>query len=448
MWHRGELLEKVRAARQMTDAVLDVVTPRALYERPVAERHRLVFYLGHVDAFDWNLLRTAGVINSPSAHVRRPELESLFAFGIDPFGTDVPTDRASDWPSVDAIAPWIAALREEVDHVIETAPLEGWLDGGWALHLAIEHRLMHVETLSYLLSRLPLDQKCAGPLPSVADLSAASPKRSWTDVPAGRTVMGLSRAREPHLGWDNEYEAHSVDVPAFRIDSHKVDNGDFLKFVDEGGYRDRSLWTERDWEWREREGVEHPSFWIRDPAHGSWKLRAMFAHVPLPLAWPVYVSHAEASAYARWRGKGVRLPTEAEWHRAFDLAAQVDGYPARARGNFGLDHWDPAPVGRHASRDPVVASARGAIDELVGNGWEWTCTTFAPFRDFQALPFYAGYSANFFDDRHFVLKGASPRTPSGLVRSSFRNWFQPHYPYVYASFRCVDEGGSDDHGAS
>lgn len=433
----------MRDARRITDAVLGVVSPRALYRRPVAERHRLVFYVGHVDAFDWNLLRSAGVIargegGGGGGATERPDFESLFAFGIDPLGTDVPVDRPSDWPPLDAIVPWTKALRGQVDHAIENAPLEGWLEDGWAIRLAIEHRLMHAETLSYLLSRLPLEDKAAGPLPHCADVEAAAPHRSWVDVPSGRAVLGLSRAEVPHLGWDNEYEAHSVDVPAFRIDSHKVTNGDFLQFVEAGGYHDRSLWSEADWQWREHEGVEHPAFWIRESSargNAGWRFRAMFAHVPLPSSWPVYVSHAEAAAFARWRGESVRLPTEAQWHRALDVSS---GSGSNA-GNFGLNRWDPRPVGRSAS----PGLERPHIDELVGNGWEWTCTTFAPFRDFRALPFYAGYSANFFDDRHFVLKGASPRTPSGLARPSFRNWFQPHYPYVYASFRCVDRGGSE-----
>jgi formylglycine-generating enzyme required for sulfatase activity len=88
---------------------------------------------------------------------------------------------------------------------------------------------------------------------------------------------------------------------------------------------------------------------------------------------------------------------------------------------------------------PAGRSAYG-VDELCGNGWEWTCTPFAPFEGFTALPFYKGYSADFFDGRHFVLKGASAHTDTSFLRRSFRNWFQPHYPHVFAKFRCVLEG--------
>ena len=139
--------------------------------------------------------------------------------------------------------------------------------------------------------------------------------------------------------------------------------------------------------------------------------------------WPAMVSWAEASAYARWRG--ARLPTETEWHRA------ARGTPPGA-GSFHFRHASPLPVGS----SPEAASAWG-VHELVGNGWEWTSTPFAPFPGFAPMPRYPGYSADFFDGRHFVLLGASWATDEALLRPSFRNWFQPHYPYVFSKFRCA-----------
>jgi formylglycine-generating enzyme required for sulfatase activity len=106
--------------------------------------------------------------------------------------------------------------------------------------------------------------------------------------------------------------------------------------------------------------------------------------------------------------------------------------PQREHGNFDFQDWDPSPVNAH----PAGNSAFG-ISDLAGNGWEWTSTPFAPFAGFEPHPSYPGYSRDFFDGQHFVLKGASPRTSALFLRRSFRNWFQPRYPHIYASFRCV-----------
>lgn len=171
----------------------------------------------------------------------------------------------------------------------------------------------------------------------------------------------------------------------------------------------------------------------------------MFESIPLPAAWPVYVSQAEADAYARWKRR--RLATEAEFHRA--AFGAPDGSermlpwerPAIAdasRGNFDFVAWEPVPAGSR----PAGASACG-VHDLIGNGWEWTASIFAPFPGFKAMASYPEYSAEFFDGQHFVLKGASPATARELVRRSFRNWFRPNYPYVYAKFRTVSSDGRD-----
>jgi len=104
-------------------------------------------------------------------------------------------------------------------------------------------------------------------------------------------------------------------------------------------------------------------------------------------------------------------------------------------GNFDFHRWDPVPVNAF----PEGQSAFG-IHDMLGNGWEWTSTVFSPFPGFKPFPFYRGYSADFFDGKHFVMKGGSSRTAACMLRPTFRNWFQAHYQYVYAGFRCVSRG--------
>jgi formylglycine-generating enzyme required for sulfatase activity len=233
-------------------------------------------------------------------------------------------------------------------------------------------------------------------------------------IPAGEATLGQEAGK---FGWDNEYDQHRVTVPAFAVGKYKITNGEYLKFV--------------------RAGAKPPHFWF--DRNDEWFYRGMFAETPLPLNAPVFVTYAEAAAYARWAGK--TLLTEAQFHRAaFGTPGGEerdypwgDAVPEIAHGNFDFHSWDAIDV----DQNPAGDSAFG-VSQLVGNGWEWTATPFGPFPGFQPFSFYPGYSKNFFDEEHYVLKGGSQRTASCFLRRSFRNWFRPDYPYVYASFRLVE----------
>jgi ergothioneine biosynthesis protein EgtB len=436
---RHDLMEQLADARQRTDDLFAVVNPDFLYERPIAERHRIVFYIGHLEAFDWNLFHER-VFGVKSFH---PEYDRLFAFGIDPVGGSLPTDHPSDWPQIFAVQDYVRTIRAVLDVKLADALTDSQLPTGDGfplsalLNVAIEHRLMHAETLAYLLHQLPLDRKVR----QSEFLTSATPPADYAsvEIPAGAVTLGLSRASDS-FGWDNEYVAHIVNGPEFAIDKYKVTNRQYLEFIHAGGYETCAFWGDGkdndDWDWKSAQRISHPAFWKRKET--QWLYRTMFDEIPLPIDWPVYVSLAEAKAYARWAGKS--LPTEPEWQRAAYGTPQGDerAYPwgeqapDAAFGNFDFARWSPAPVNAF----PQGRSAFG-VEGMSGNGWEWTSTEFAPFPGFEPFPFYRGYSADFFDGKHFVLKGGSPRTAACMLRSTFRNWFQSHYQFAYTGFRCV-----------
>ncbi len=437
------LLSRLGEARARTDALFRMLPPNSYYDRPVPERHRLIFYLGHLEAFDWNLFAPALGLKSND-----PEYDKLLAFGIDPVGDGLPTDMPADWPSISRVERYNQRVRAALDDALQAAEETGSpvreIADGTLLQVAIEHRLMHAETLAYLLHNLPVERKIAQAGIFADPHPAPSPEQ--VVIPAGIATLGQSRNLSQAFGWDNEFGLHQIQVPVFLIDAFPVTNHEYLKFVNAGGYQDASYWTPEDWEWKQRTRLAHPHFWLPKskfaPAESDaqWKYQAMFGTIPLPPSWPVYVTHAEASAFARWSGK--KLPTEAQWHRAAYGAPDGiesaypwgEAAPDPTRGNFHHERWDPTAVDAH----PAGTSAFGVFD-LVGNGWEWTSTEFEPLPGFEAFSFYPGYSANFFDGKHFVMKGGSPRTDACMLRRSFRNWFQPHYPPVYATFRCVEE---------
>jgi len=367
-----------------------------------------------------------------------PGLETLFARGIDPHESQSGGASAT-WPAREAVRQFAdeadarvidALTREDLER-----PGDPLLDRAEAVFSILEHEAMHQETLLYMWHRLPFDEKRA-PAAYSPRVEGGAPREELIEIPPGRAVLGVDRSAVP-FGWDNEFPNCTSEVPAFAIERHNVTNGRFAEFVDAGGYRDARWWRPEDWRWLQTEQVEHPLFW--EKSDRGWLWRGMFDLVPLPMAWPVYVSHAEAAAYARWHGG--RLPTEAEYQRAAfgtaDSSAQPqypwgEAAPDPSHGVFDFSSWDPEPAGSH----PAGASAWG-VEDLAGNGWEWTSTPFAPFPGFHAMASYPEYSADFFDGDHFVMKGASPATARELLRPTFRNWFRARYPYVYASFRCV-----------
>ena len=397
------LIEWHRAIRARTRGLFELITPDAYYDRPIALRNPIVFYEGHLPAFAVNTL----VKLSLRGKGIDERIETLFARGIDPESEDAVKSPTDVWPAREDVQ----AYATEADALIERTLRETFLEGGEAVFTVLEHELMHQETLIYMLHELPYGKKVWSGRLQPADCRRAEAHRSIR-IPRGKATLGAPR--DGRFGWDNEFPELIVDVDAFEIDSRNVTNGEYLEFV-------------------EATGAKLPHFWNENR---QW--RGMFAAVPLPLDAPVYVTYEEASSYARW--KGARLPTEAEYHRAAygtpsgeeRLHPWGDDPPDATRGNFDFASWEPVAAGSF----PNGASAWGVLD-LVGNGWEWTSTPFAPFPGFEAMPSYPVYSADFFDDAHFVLKGASPVTPRELVRRTFRNWFRPNYPYVFATFRCV-----------
>jgi iron(II)-dependent oxidoreductase len=435
---RGYLIAWYKRNRARSKALFDLVAPDAYYDRPITLRHPIVFYEGHLPAFSFNTLVKRGL----GRRSIDAGLEQLFARGIDPHESAASGADRAGWPERSVVEHFAAEADRQVLEALTKGDIDQpghpLLDRAEAAFCILEHEAMHQETLLYMWHRLSFDQKRCPPdyRPHVG---GQAPADEWVHVPDGTAILGAEVDHELFT-WDNERAAQAVGVSAFRIARHDVTNARFMDFVTAGGYRDPRWWTPADWNWVQHEHVAHPLFWEHDD--GRWFWRGMFSRLPLPDHWPVYVSQAEAAAYAKWRG--ARLPTEAEYHRAAFATPGGDTRrypwgseaPAEHYGAFDFESWDPQPAGSHPDGD----SAWGIAD-LAGNGWEWTSTVFAPFPGFVPLPSYPEYSADFFDGEHVVMKGASPVTAAELIRPSFRNWFRARYPYVYATFRCVQDGG-------
>jgi len=411
---RELLAGRYRRNRERSAQLFGLIDPSAFEDRPIPLRHPFVFYAGHLPAFSFLTLNERAL--QQESIDRR--LEKLFERGIDPSSLDAAARLGrSDWPSRAEVEAFAAACDARVYDALAHArlidPTVPRLVRGQSVYNILEHEQMHHETLTYIIHQLDGAKK--GRV-AQTHRDTPPPPNDAVRVDAGVATLGADPDEIP-FGWDNEFGRTLEQVPAFSIQRYPVTNGDWLAFVADGG--------------------APPAFWIdRD---GSWYLRGVFDEIPLPLSWPVYVTHDQAEAYARWAG--MRLPTEAEYHRAAFGTPDGDerpfpwgsDQPGPAHGNFDFQRFDPEPVDAH----PAGASAWG-VHDLIGNGWEWTSTPFGPFPGFAPMASYPQYSADFFDGKHYVMKGASPVTARELIRRSFRNWFYADYPYMYAKFRCVE----------
>jgi iron(II)-dependent oxidoreductase len=282
------------------------------------------------------------------------------------------------------------------------------------VQLAVFHEDMHAEAFHYTRQTLGYPD----PFPAPASSSAsAGALRGDVELPGGAFQLGA----DPATGFvfDNEKWAHPVHLAPFRIARVAVTNGEFLEFVESGGYRRREWWSEAGWAWRAGAGAEGPRYWKREG--NAWLQRRFDAVTPLVADHPViHVNWHEAQAYCRFAGR--RLPTEAEW----EYAAAWD---ARAGGKRRYPWGETGPAAAHAnleSNGPVVVDAFGAGDsasgcrQLIGNVWEWTESSFDPYPGFVIDP-YKEYSLPWFGT-HKVLRGASFATTRRLVRNTFRNF--------------------------
>lgn len=398
------LLSEMQSVREQSDRLFDILRPEAIYDRPIAQRHRVIFYIGHLDGFDAIQIAREGTgKKSPDT-----AFDSLFQAGIDPDSSHLPSDTPSDWPSLQQVREYVQRCRARVDEAFEECSEDSVL-------LSIEHRQMHLETLAYMFHNFAYDRKIAlHGTPDAATLTDDPVRNDWREICAGEAILGAPD--DGRFGWDNEFGEVRRHVPAFLMQQYKVTNGDYLRFVEAG--------------------APMPHFWT--VRNGELCYRGMFEEIPLPLNWPVYVTQEQAQSYADWMG--ARLPSEEEYHRAAFGTPRGrtreypwgEAAPTWSHGNFDFKRWDPESV----TATPAGNSAFG-VSQLVGNGWEWTNTVFGPFPGFHSRSSYPGYSANFFDGEHNVIKGGSCRTAARLLRPSFRNWFRRDYSYVYAGFHCV-----------
>jgi ergothioneine biosynthesis protein EgtB len=283
------------------------------------------------------------------------------------------------------------------------------------LELGLQHEQQHQELiltdLKHLLSRNPLQPAYMERWP----LTPVKPRPSrWIGFAGGMVSVG-------HHGtgfcFDNEQPRHEVFLVPFELASHPVTHGDFLAFIDDGGYTRPELWLSLGWDMVQAQRWTAPMYWER--RDGRWTTFTLHGRVDIDPATPMtHVSYFEADAYARWAG--ARLPTEFEWE-----AGAADG---AIDGNF-QDSGALHPLA------PRTDPAQGNPSQLFGDVWEWTGSAYGPYPGFTAAPGAVGEYNGKFMCNQYVLRGGSCATPRSHIRVTYRNFFPPEARWQFSGVR-------------
>ena len=400
-----------------------IIKEETFYLSPDTLRNKLIFYLGHSAVFYINKLIQVGLLKNRI----NSQYETLFEIGVDP---ETPAElelaiQGVNWPDVEKVWEYRNKAKEEITAIINNTTLNLPIHQQhpiWALLMGIEHSRIHLETSSMLLRQLPIDKlKCPQGW-NYAPSNGEIPDNQMREIAGGVVKLGKSED-DLTFGWDSEYGNLEVEVKPFLASQYLITNGEFLEFVQAGGYNNSNYWNAESWQWKQLYNVEYPKFWIAQ--ENNYRYRATFDEIDLPLDWPVEVNHYEAMAYCQWKGKNTRLMTEAEWNQALKISED-----SRLSNNYNLNlqFISPTPVGMFSENN------QSGISDLRGNVWEWLSSTFNPLPGFKVHDLYPDQSAPFFDNKHFMMLGGSWATNGTMALPCYRNWFRPFF-YQHVGFR-------------
>ena len=430
---RDDALRDVLAAElvEARTRTLRLVTPLAdddLHRQHDALMSPIVWDLGHIAAFE-ELWLTRNL----SGHIEFSEMPGLY----NPFEHPRKVRGKLRLPGLAEVRETMNEIRAQVLAQLETADLKegnALLRDGFVYRMVLQHEFQHGETILQTLQLKqgapyePVERRPTPPGGADAAIGA------MIRFPGGDVMIGTD---DRSAAYDNERPGHLVRLAPFWIDVAPVTNGQYLEFVEAGGYGRRVLWTDAGWAWLVEARVAAPKHW--EKTTDGWITRSMNLVRSLDPARPVcHVSYHEADACARFMGK--RLPTEPEWEAAasWDPATGV-----QRRYPWGEEPWSPelanldqlafdtAPVGAY----PRNVSPIGCYG-MVGDVWEWTASDLQAYPGFEPFP-YAEYSEAFFGPEYKVLRGGSWATRPGAVRNTFRNWDYPIRRQIFSGFRCA-----------
>lgn len=411
---------------------LAIIAP--LTDADVAAQHDplmspILWDLGHIAAFEELWLH-----QNMSGPIRFAEMPGTY----NPFEHPRASRGALPLPTLDGQRAELARVRTATLGILDDAVFDArspLLRDAYVVNMVAQHEWQHQETMLQTLQLKQGTPYAARPAWSLPRGSAPATDDAMVLCEGGRVRIGTD---DRTASYDNERPAHEMSLAPFSIDVTPVTNAAYRRFVDDGGYDERSHWSEAGWQWRCDTGIRAPKHWDRS-ADGAWRVRRMDRVEALDPLRPVcHVCFHEAEAFARSVGK--RLPTEAEWEAAATWNPERGAAQRFPWGNEPLSHTLANVDQLSFGTAQVHAYARNVSPigcyGMIGDVWEWTSSDFAGYPGFAAFP-YPEYSEVFFGPDYKVLRGGSWATSADVARATFRNWDYAIRRQIFAGFRCA-----------
>ena len=411
-----DIVSTYQAVRQITERICAPLAIEDYGLQAMNDASPAKWHLGHVTWFFETFLLKSMLDGYKQVN---PAYEYLFNSYYDAVGPQWARAQRGHLsrPTVAEVYDFRSIVDRGMLDLVEATGPEGLRSLGGLVTMGLNHEQQHQELLitdiKYNLSVNPLR-------PAYHDTelpeAASAPPLRWMPYSGGVVWSGHDREG---FAFDNEWPRHQNFVAPFKIASRMTTNGEFIEFIEAGGYERSDLWLSEGWKMVQQEGWETPLYWER--IDGEWWSQTMSGMRRIDEHGPVaHVSYFEADAFARWSEK--RLPTEHEWEHAAS--------PEPITGNFlesGLYHPASAPAGDEG------------LQQIYGDLWEWTQSPYTPYPGYRPLDGALGEYNGKFMVNQMVLRGGSCATPQDHIRPSYRNFFPPDARWQFSGIRLADE---------
>jgi ergothioneine biosynthesis protein EgtB len=420
------LIPRYLAVRSRTLELVDPLLDEDLCVQSMPETSPVKWHLGHVTWFYENFILQYYEKNYTPFH----EVFGKIFSSYNASGQSLPDSKRGLFtrPSIKVTSEYWHDVDQRIQQILDSSTENEMLN--MLMLLGLHHEQQHQELIladvKHLFSHNPLNP-CYKPFSWISCEKTLS--MEWRRFEGGIVEIGF---QGPGFSYDNESPRHKVYLRQYELASRLVNNGEYLEFMEAGGYQDPSLWLTEGWDWLKANKCRSPLYWLEST--NGWEEFTLGGVIPLDLDLPlVHISLYEADAFARW--SGARLPSEAEWENA---ASRQQVHGCLAENN----HFHPRPP-----RKSIPADDQAALLQMYGDTWEWTQSSYSPYAGYnpakpnpnEPMSLVWDEAVGEYNSRsmvnQYVLRGGSCATPASHIRSSFRNFLPAKACWQFSGIR-------------